>query len=287
MPLVSAADLVRRAAREAYAVPAFPVWDSVTMQTVLDAAEQCRAPVIMMCGGPEFALAPPRVIGAVARAVAEAHDVPAALHLDHGRSPEVARECIAAGFTSVMLDYSDRPFADNVAALRALVEQARPAGVTVEGEIGAVGRADDVTAEGSSRSGLTAPDEARAYAEQTGVDMLAVAIGNGHGIYKARPHLEFTLLAELREAAGVPLVLHGGSGTPEQDVRRAVSLGMAKVNVASELVRAARQSLEDQWTAGRGRWLPIALKEAMAALAEVARRWFRVTGAEGRAGRRA
>ncbi|KPK62272.1 MAG: hypothetical protein AMK73_06405 [Planctomycetes bacterium SM23_32] len=284
MPFVPAAELVRAAAEGGYAVPSLCVWDSATMDTVLRVAQDCAAPVILMCGWAEFGLTSAEVLAATARAVAERRRAHAALHLDHGRSPESVQTCIAAGFTSVMLDYSDRPFAENAAALRSVVGLARPAGVSVEGELGAVGRADDVTAEGGTLEGLTDPDEARVFVEQTGVDMLAVAIGNGHGIYKARPRLDFGLLAELRAAAGVPLVLHGGSGTPPDDLERAISLGIAKVNVASELVHAVRTSLTDNWQAGRSLWVPFALRDAMQAMAEVVRRWFEMTGAAGRAG---
>lgn len=282
MTFLPAIELVRDAADKGYAVPSFCIWDSETIDTVLRVASECRAPVMLMCGWAEFGLMPPATIAATARAVAARYDVRAALHLDHGNSMEMVEECLAAGFTSVMLDYSTRPFAENAAALREVVERARPRGVTVEGELGAVGRAGDVTSEGSAAFALTDPEEAGAYMEQTGVDMLAVAIGNAHGLYRERPRLDFDLLAKLRSAADVPLVLHGGSGMPEEDLRKAISLGIAKVNIATELVHAVRESLMELWQDGKSLWMPVGLEHAMNALAGVVEKWIRLTGAAGR-----
>jgi len=283
MAFLPAIQLVRKAAQEGYAVPSFCVWDSETMDTVLRVAERHGAPVILMSGPGEFPLLPPSQMARVARSVAGAYSVPVALHLDHGDSFSQVEACLEAGYTSVMLDYSTKPFAENVAALRRVVELARPMGITVEGELGAVGQIDETTGEGSGFSSLTDPQEAKAYVAQTRVDMLAVSIGNAHGNYPQRPHLDFGLLAELREAAGVPLVLHGGSGTPEEDLRKAISLGIAKVNVASELIRAVRETLMERWLAGDTPWVPKALSLAMEAVAGVVERWLFLTGAAGKA----
>jgi len=283
MAFLPAIQLVRRAAQEGYAVPSFCVWDSETMDTVLRVAERHGAPVILMSGPGEFPLLPPAQMARAARAVADAYEVPAALHLDHGNSLPQVEACLEAGYTSVMLDYSTRPFAENVAALRRVVELARPMGVTVEGELGAVGQIDEASGEGSGFFSLTHPEEAKAYVEQTQVDMLAVSIGNAHGNYPRRPHLDFGLLEELRQAAGVPLVLHGGSGTPEEDLRKAISLGIAKVNVASELIRAVRETLLERWRSGASLWVPEALSQAMNALEAVVEKWVLLAGAAGKA----
>ena len=283
MDFEPAGELIRRAAAEGYAVPCFCVWNSETMDTVLRVAADCRAPVVLMAGPGEFGLLPPEAMAATARAIAARYAVPAALHLDHGDTPECVAAYIPAGFTTVMLDYSDRPFAENADALRRVVEEARPRGITVEGEIGAVGRIDDITGEGTRPSSLTDPDEARTYVERTGVDVVAISIGNAHGTYPSLPVLVFDLLAELRDATGMPLALHGGSGTPEEDLKRAISLGIAKVNIASELVRAVRETLLTRWTAHDNLWTPIALADAMAAMAPVVEKWLRRSGAAGKA----
>jgi len=276
------ASLLRDALARGYAVPSLCIWNAETIETVLRVAERCRAPVILMTGPGELLLSY-AALADTARALARRHSVPAALHLDHGNSMEAVEGCLAAGFTSVMLDYSNKPFDENAAALRRVVELARPRGVTVEGEIGAVGRVDEVTGEGKGRTTLSDPDEARAYVAATGVDCLAVSFGNLHGHYREAPKFDFPLLARLREAAGVPLVLHGGTGTPPEALARAIALGVAKVNVASELNRALREALMGRWAAGQKLWVPSALHEGMEAFAAVAEKWLRLTGACGKA----
>jgi tagatose 1,6-diphosphate aldolase GatY/KbaY len=252
------------------------------MRAVLRVAEDLAAPVILMNGPAEFPLMPPAELGAVAHAMIAFSGATAALHLDHGNSLGQARACLEAGYTSVMLDFSARPFEENVAGVRQVVEMARQYGATVEGELGVVGRVGDAV-EGGERPALTDPAQAAEYIALTGADALAVAIGNAHGIYTALPRLDFDRLAALRAAAPVPLVLHGGSGTPEDDLRRAISLGIAKVNIASELAQSVRDGLTEQWQDGARPWLPVALAAAMERLAGVVERWIRVTGAEGKA----
>jgi tagatose 1,6-diphosphate aldolase GatY/KbaY len=192
--------------------------------------------------------------------------------------------CLAAGYTSVMLDYSTRPFAENAAALKAVVARARPLGVTVEGEIGCVGRVDDVSVEGGKSSTLTEPADAARYAEATGVDALAVSIGNAHGIYTRLPVFDFERLERIRRAVRVPLVLHGGSGTQPEYLRRAISLGMAKINVASELCQAYREAYARANAPGKTTWLPLALAEIKPAVAQVVEKWIRLCGADAKAG---
>ena len=253
------------------------------MDTILQVASELKAPVILMNGPGEFPLNPPETMGCLARAVAQKYNVPAALHLDHGDSPDRVENCIEAGYTSVMLDYSMRPFEENVAALQAVVALARPKGVTVEGEIGSVGKVDDSTVEGGHTSTLTDPAEAARYAELTGVDALAVSIGNAHGIYTRLPVFDFDRLEKIRKAVPVPLVLHGGSGTQPQYIQRAVQLGMAKINVASELCKAFRDVYAEEHANGKTGWLPTILGATKARMAEVMVKWFNLSGAAGKA----
>jgi len=276
-------ELLADARARGYAVPSFCAWNAESMEAVLGAAEELRAPVIVMNGPGEFPVLEPSLMGAVAHTVAKRFSIPAALHLDHGDSPEVVTACLDAGYTSVMLDYSSRPFAENAAALREVVKQARPRGVTVEGELGHVGKADTMTVEGSGDSTLTEPGEAVAYVEQTGVDALAVSIGNAHGQYTKLPVFDFKRLEQIRAAVDVPLVLHGGSGTPDADLQRAIALGMAKINVATELTLALREGLAEEIGAAKKRWFPMSLGDAGKRLAPVAEKWIRRTGAAGKA----
>jgi ketose-bisphosphate aldolase len=276
-------ELVKKAESAGFAVPSFCVWNAETIRTVLDAATELKAPVILMNGWAEFELLSPHDIAAVARSLIKNHTFPVALHLDHGNSIDQIRDGLEAGYTSVMLDYSLKSFDENVSALKEVVELAHPLGVTVEGEIGAIGRVDSMSLEGSGQSKLTDPEDAREYVQETGIDMVAVSIGNAHGIYQKLPHLDFELLKKIRRVVNVPLVLHGGSGTPAKDLKRAISLGMAKANVASELVYSIRESLLNQWNAGENLYTPIAQANAMKETAKVVRKWIKKTGAAGKA----
>jgi len=276
-------ELLRPAWEAGYAIPSFCAWNAELTETILQVATDLKAPVILMSGPGEFPLNPPDTLGRIAKALVEKYPVPAALHLDHGDSFEMVEACIQAGYTSVMLDYSLRPFEENVAALKAVVAKARPIGVTVEGEIGCVGKVDDVTVEGSETSTLTNPEDAARYAEMTGVDALAVSIGNAHGIYTRLPVFDFDRLEKIRRAVSVPLVLHGGSGTQPEYIQRAVKLGMAKINVASELCKAFRDSYAAEHATGKLGWLPTSLASAKKPMAEVMAKWFVLTGAAGKA----
>lgn len=276
-------DLLVPAWRGQYAVPSFCAWNAELTETILQVATDMQAPVILMSGPGEFPLNPPETLARISQVIAEKYNVPAALHLDHGDSPQLVERCIKAGYTSVMLDYSTRPFDENAAALKQIVAMARPKGVTAEGEIGAVGRVDDSTTEGGKQSALTDPSEAAKYVEITGVDALAVSIGNAHGIYTKLPVFDFDRLEAIRKTVRVPLVLHGGSGTQPQYIRKAVALDMAKINVASELCKAFRDAYAQQHAVERPGWLPMLLGATKPAIAQVLERWFTLSGAAGKA----
>lgn len=283
MSLRPMSELLHHASAHGYAVPAFCVWNLETARAVLETAARLRSPVILMHGPGEIGLLRPAEIAPAVRRLADQYDVRAALHLDHGDSVELVEEYLAAGFTSVMLDFSTRPYDENAAALRQVAALAHPLGVTVEGELGHVGRNTAAAVEGTHDSTLTDPAEAAAYVAETGVDALAVSIGNAHGHYTRLPRLDFHRLSLIRERVRVPLVLHGGTGTPEQDLRRAISLGIAKVNVATDLVAAYRRSLLDQWSTGRHPWVPMAIAKAVRAYAAVVEQWIHRLGAAGQA----
>lgn len=276
------ADLLADARRRQYAVPSFCAWNAESIETVLRVAERLHAPVIVMTGAVEFALLRPHVVGQIARLLIEEYPVTAALHLDHGDSLELVDACLAADFTSVMLDYSARSYEENVAAMQEVVARARPRGVTIEAEIGHVGRIDNITPEWVSASTLTEPADAVAFVEATGVDALAISIGNAHGQYTHLPQFDFPRLAAIQQGTGIPLVLHGGSGTPDEELRQAIALGIAKVNVATDLITAFRSSLLAQWQAGKNLWAPLAQAEAVRAMEPAIERWIVRTGAQGK-----
>ncbi len=283
MPFTPMAELLLAARDGGYAVPAFCVWNAETAEMVLQVTARMQAPVILLHGPGEASLFPFATMSRIVQLFLRDHHLPVAICLDHGGDMAQVADALDAGYSAVMLDYSARPYAENAAALRDVVALARPRGVTVEGEIGHVGRVDKVVTEGVHESTLTDPAEAAAYVAETGIDALAVSIGNGHGLYTKLPRLDFDRLAEIAKTVTVPLVLHGGSGTPDADLKRAIGLGITKVNVASDLIAAVRNSLMRQWSEERNLWAPMAMREAVLAMAPVVEGWLIRTGAAGRA----
>ncbi len=230
--------------KKGYAVVAFNVHTIEMLQAVAEAAEESRSPLIVQTTvGTVKHLGIDYIVGA-AKAAAKQASVPVALHLDHCQDFELILKCIRAGYTSVMIDQSMHPFERNVEMTRKVVEIARPLNVNVEAELGKVGGVeDDIRVEDDAAS-LADPEECRRFVELTGVPTLAPAIGTAHGIYKGEPNIDFKRIEDIAAQVDVPLVLHGGSGIPEAQVKRCVALGMAKMNVATELKNAFTRALQ-------------------------------------------
>jgi len=238
MSLVAMSQVLIPARRGGYAVGAFEVWNLESVQAVVAAAEGLSQPVILQVGPYEADYAGLEDISHIAAFYARRARVPVVVHLDHGDTFERVMQCIGHGFTSVMLDVSHLPYAENVAATKEVVRVAHACGASVEAELGRIGGEEtgiDVTNEDVH---LTNPDQAFEFVNETGIDALAVAIGTVHGFYKSKPNIRLGLLEEIAEKVAIPLVLHGGSGTPDSDVRKAISIGIAKVNICTELVAA-------------------------------------------------
>jgi len=230
-------------------VGAFNANNLEIVQAIVEAAREEGAAVIIQASQGAIKYAGIEYITAMVRAAAEGLDIPMALHLDHGTDFGQVMRCIRHGFTSVMIDGSALPFEENVALTARVVEVAHAVGVSVEGELGRIGGTEDDVSVSDREATLTDPEEARRFVELTGVDCLAVAIGTAHGFYRGKPQLDFDRLKEIRDAVDVPLVLHGASGVPDEDVRMAISLGIAKINIDTELrhafVSALRARLEE------------------------------------------
>lgn len=237
--LVTMRELMEHADAHNYAVMAPNIGFELEARACLKAAEQMQAPVILdVC----FQESPDVVVqGWYLRMLAEEACVPVAINQDHGSDFAHAIAAIRGGYTSIMVDRSFLPFEENVAQVRELVKIAHAVGVTVEAELGHVGDTSDDEAD--RRRSFTKPEEAKSFVEQTGVDCLAVAIGTAHGLYKGTPELDFELLAQLKADLKMPLVLHGGSGTGDENIRRACTMGINKVNVFSELIFFTYQEL--------------------------------------------
>ena len=231
MALVKMKYLLKRAEEKNIGCGAFSVGNMEMVKGAIRAAEELNTPIILQIAEVRLKNSPLHLMGPMMVQAAKEAKVDVAVHLDHGLTFETVDKALELGFTSVMLDASTLPFEENIAKVKTVVEKARKYGATVEAELGLVGGSED----GSCDHGIrcTDPDDAVVYARETGIDALAVAIGNAHGNYPVAPTLAFDVLEKIHEKVDIPLVLHGGSGITDKDFQRAISLGIRKVNIAT------------------------------------------------------
>ena len=231
MALVTMKQLVDEAWEKGTCIPAFNVGSLEMVRGALRAAEELDTPVIIQIAERLLRYSPLELIGPGMVQAAKESRLPVAVSLDHSSTYDVIKKALDLGFTSVMYDGSTLPFEENIAGTRKIVELASEYGAAVEGELGLVGGSED----GLSDHGIlcTNPDKAHEFCERTGIACLAVAIGNAHGDYPTAPVLAFDILEQINQKAGVPLVLHGGSGISDEDFRKAISLGIAKINIGT------------------------------------------------------
>lgn len=229
-----------------FAVPAFNISDYAMMNGVFEISEEMESPVIIAIHPDELSHIGVDMLPAI---ISRAHrsTVPVTIHLDHGATYEQVLTAIQAGFTSVMIDGSTLPFEDNVAITKKIVATAHAVGLSVEGELGTIGKTDDEAEDGTATIIYTEPADAVRFVEQTGVDSLAIAIGTCHGIYPAhmKPELKLDLLREIKDAVNVPLVLHGGSNNPDSEIGESVKLGVNKINISSDIKVAYHQKMRE------------------------------------------
>lgn len=219
-----------------YAVPGFNCTDEVMVRTILETAEAHRAPVIVMVLGADLEAGGGNgwiYQAGLIKAAADHHQIPVVMHLDHTHDLETIRKALDHGCTSVMIDGSQMPFDENVRLTKSAVELAAPFGASVEAELGYVGGMD-LDDKVCAENVLTEPDEVERFVAQTGVDALAISIGTAHGIYRSLPQLNIEQLEQLNAVSPVPLVLHGGSGTPDDQIRDAVRHGICKLNIYTD-----------------------------------------------------
>ncbi len=231
MALVTMKKLLEQASKERRGVGAFSVGNMEMVKGAVQAAEEMNTPIILQIAEVRLPHSPLALMGPMMVQAAKEAKVDVAVHLDHGLTVETVKKALELGFTSVMFDSSNYSFEENIERTKEVVELAKGYGATVEAELGLVGGSED----GSEDHGIrcTDPEDAKVFCERTGIDALAVAIGNAHGNYPVAPTLAFDVLKEIEKRTEVPLVLHGGSGITDDDFRRAISLGIVKVNIAT------------------------------------------------------
>jgi len=230
MALVSSRELLLAAQRNGYAVGAFNAENMEMVQAIIEAAEELNAPVLVQTTPGTLKYAPPSAFAGLVSRLARGVKAPIALHLDHGNSLALAEQCAREGYTSLMIDGSLLPFNSNVTLTRSVVAMA--CDLPVEAELGTVGGKED---DYEAKPQYTDPAEAADFVERTGISSFAVAIGTAHGVYKGIPKLDIDRLSEIRKVVEIPLVLHGTSGVPHDQVRACIERGICKVNYATEL----------------------------------------------------
>ncbi|MGL4570091.1 MAG: tagatose bisphosphate family class II aldolase [Clostridium sp.] len=233
--ILSTREMLKKAQQEGYAVPAFNIHNLETLQVVIETAAELRSPVILAGTPSTIAYAGGEYIVSMAEVAAKKYDIPIAIHLDHFEDPKEIKHYVDIGFKSTMIDASHEDYENNIRIVKDIVEYAHKFDATVEAELGRLGGQEDDLVVDEKDAMYTNPDQAKDFVSKTGIDSLAVAIGTAHGLYKGEAKLDFERLKEIRDKVDVPLVLHGASDVPDELVKKAISLGICKVNVATDL----------------------------------------------------
>lgn len=243
MPIVTLKEALDRAQKEKYGIGAFNVTSLTYLEAVIKAAEDNNSPVILQIGeGQSKNAYNLEAFCAALKVLAVKSPVPIVLHLDHGKTLSTVMRCIKNGFSSIMIDASHKPYRENVEETLEIVKLCHSIGISVEGELGTLGGQEEGL---SDEEAFTNPEEALNFVKETGVDALAVSIGNVHGNYKGEPRLDFLRLKKIAELISVPVVLHGGSGISDEDFQKAISLGICKINFYTGNSKAGFQAVLD------------------------------------------
>lgn len=233
--LVTGKELLLDAQKKGYAVGAFNINNMEIIQAIIEAAEETNSPVILQASQGGIKYAGIEYISALGKLAARNAKVPVALHLDHGTDFDQVMLCIRHGFSSVMIDGSRFPLEENILYTKKVIEVAKAVGVSVEAELGKIGGTEDHITVDEKDATFTDPQEALRFVNETDVDFLAIAVGTAHGVYKGEPKLDFDRIKTIRETIPVPLVLHGSSGVSEEALKKAISLGISKINIDTDL----------------------------------------------------
>ncbi|MDK2918144.1 MAG: fructose-bisphosphate aldolase, class [Candidatus Petromonas sp.] len=243
--LVTGKAILEHAHKNGYAVGAFNVNTMEQVQAIIEAAEETKSPVIIQASQGGLKYAGVEYIAAMVKTAAEKTSVPVALHLDHGTDFKQIMLCLRNGFTSVMIDGSHYELEENIRKTRQIVEMAHAVGVSVEAELGKIGGTEDDISVDEKDATFTDPDEAERFVKETEVDYLAIAVGTAHGPYKGEPKIDFDRIKTIKERLNMPLVLHGSSGVPEESIKKAVSLGINKINIDTDIRMAFHKAVKE------------------------------------------
>jgi fructose-bisphosphate aldolase, class II len=284
MKYLTLAEILQPCVGKNWAVGAYDTCNLEITQAIVEAAAADQAPAIIMIYPHHVPMTQWRTLTRMIEAEVERTEIPAALVLDHAKTLDQIEYALEIGFSGVMIDASLEPLEQNIALTRQAVALAHAKGVSVEAELGHVGQGEDTISEDQQQLLLTHVDEAEQFVKETGVDALAISIGTLHGLYRGIPHLDFERLSYLRESCRIPLVLHGGSDTPDEDLRRAIEIGIDKINIWTDVRIPFLQSLKDT-LAGSIRKIEVsdALGAARGAATEIIHQKNRLLGSTGKA----
>ncbi|PJC86893.1 tagatose-bisphosphate aldolase [Vibrio sp. HA2012] len=286
MPYVSGKKMIKEAWENGYAIGAFTAHNLETFKAVLLAAEEEQSPIMIQIGQKAINEMGMKPLRDAVDSLIEYHNitVPICIHLDHSRQFEQCMEAATRNFQSLMFDGSALPFEENIRITKAVADVAHALGLGAEGEIGKIGGTEDDITVDEKDAMITTVAEALDFSERTGIDYIAVSIGTAHGVYKTTPELKFDRLTEIKEAVKKPIVLHGGSGVPDDQITEAVKRGVAKVNVDTELRQAFIKGVQSHWDGKRDDFiLADVMNTGIAAMKEVVRHKIRLFGSNGKA----
>jgi fructose-bisphosphate aldolase class II len=286
MPYMSGKTMIQEAWENGYAIGAFTAHNLETFKAVLLAAEEEQSPIMIQIGQKAINEMGMKPLRDAVDSLIEHHKitVPICIHLDHSRKFEQCMEAATRDFQSLMFDGSALPFEDNIRITKAVVDVAAALGLGSEGEIGKIGGTEDDITVDEKDAMITTVAEALDFSERTGVDYLAVSIGTAHGVYKTTPELKFDRLTEIKEAVKKPIVLHGGSGVPDDQVIEAVKRGVAKINVDTELRQGFIKGIQAHWDNNRDDFILADVNNSgIASMMEVVKHKIRLFGSNGKA----
>ena len=291
MSIVTAKDIMLEAAENKYAVGAFNITNLIQMEAVVDAAIEKKAPLIIQTSVKPSKFLSRDVLVSIFRSLAESAPIPICLHLDHSTDMEYCKLCADAGYTNIMIDASKQPFEENIRQTKITVDYCHAkGGISVEGELGTVSGVEDQIKVAEDEAALANPEQAVEFVERTGVDIFAPAIGTAHGVYKTKnPKVDFERLGKINQllngdGVNTPLVVHGGTGLPEDYIKRLIEMGGAKFNVSTELKRTLIDTTYAYISDNREQYDPGKIDSAVReAIHQVVGRWIDTLGSTGKA----
>jgi len=291
MAIVNAKEMLLKATKEKYSVGAFNITNIIQMEAVVEAAIEKKVPLIIQISVTPSKFLKPKVVGAVYRTLAESAPIPICLHLDHCTDVDFCRTCADAGYTSIMIDASKQVYEENVRQTKEVADYCHRTGdISVEGELGTVSGVEDQIKVAENEAALCDPETAVSFVEETGIDIMAPAIGTAHGIYKtANPKLDFDRFKKIFDLFNgkeltVPLVIHGGTGLKPEVVKKLVSLGGSKFNISTDLKHALIDSTFEYISANRKEYNPVKVdKSTKKAIVKRINYWIELLGCAGKA----